>query len=80
MTIYLYFHAVAASFATWLLVRTVSCSNIVGVIAMITCAIFGPFALFALICGAFMSINHDMDARTTSAGSDHKILNDRRRH
>ena len=57
MTIYLYWHTLSAVLAMWLLIRTVSCSNVVGVVAMLCCAIFGPFALATLLAGAFLSIN-----------------------
>jgi len=81
VTIYLYWHTLSAVLAAWLLVRTVSCSNVVGIIAMLCCAIFGPFALFALVCGAFMSINAEQGEHSPRGGHDpefYKHRHDRR--
>ena len=82
MTTYLYWHALSAALAMWLLIRTVSCSNVVGIVAMLFCAIFGPFALFALVCGAFMSLNAMQDEHESSEMRDQEFYKHKhnRRH
>lgn len=57
MTIYLYWHALSAILAIWLLFRAFPCANMVGVIAIFGCVILGPFALAPLVAAAFLSIN-----------------------
>ena len=59
MTLYLCFHAISATISMLLLVRAVPCGNLIGIIAVLTCVILGPFSLFALACAAFASINSD---------------------
>ena len=82
MTTYLYWHTLSAVLAMWLLIRTVSCSNVVGIVAMLCCAIFGPFALATMLAGAFLSINAEQAEHSPRGGHDPEFYKHRhdRRH
>ena len=78
---YLYWHAACAVLAMWLLIRTVSCSNVVGILAMIFCAILGPLALATAAVCALLSMNADQSDKHVDHGHDaefYKHKHDRR--
>ena len=57
MTTYLYWHALSAAIAAWLLIRTVSCGTLAGMLGLIACALLGPLALGPMLGAAFFAIN-----------------------
>ena len=60
---YLYWHALGAVLAMWLLIRTVSCGNLVGLIALLACGVLGPVALAAAVCCGLFAASSEMSRR-----------------
>lgn len=75
---YLYWHIALGVISAWLLVRFVPMPNLVGVIALIACALLGPFALATAAVCALLSMNADQSDKRIDHGHDAEFYKHKR--